>query len=230
MPHAAPYFSSATFDFLRQLRQNNNRPWFHAHKPDYEALVREPALALITDLQPVLAKISSHMVAMPKKVGGSLFQVARDARKKPSEPYKPWIGLRFYHAQRNQVHAPSFFVHIDPETNNSFMGGGLWRPEPPTLKRLRNFLDENPRSWQTATASKALQRYEDDGEWLTRVPRGYPANHPLEADLRRKSFVWTRPLPLVQAESAELPRILGKTFREVAPVMDYLCAALDLPF
>lgn len=110
------------------------------------------------------------------------------------------------------------------------MGGGLWRPEPPTLKRLRQFMNDNPRSWQAAVATPALKGYESNGEWLTQMPRGYPADHALAEDLKRKSFIWSRHLSHNQALSGNLVNEIGKTFQDVAPVVDYLCAALDLPF
>jgi uncharacterized protein (TIGR02453 family) len=226
-----PYFTPATFAFLRQLAQHNTHAWFRAHKAEYEARVREPALRLIADLQAPLAQISPHLVAAPRKVGGSLFRVMRDTRRPhPEGPYKPWIGLRFYHQQKNEVHAPSFFVHLSPEGQGSFMGGGLWRPEPAVLKRIRAFLDANPRSWQAATFRPVLANYAEDTDRLTQMPRGYPADHPLAEDLRRRSFVWTRGVSPEQALSADLPDTLIGAFTEVAPIVDYLCAALDLPF
>lgn len=99
---SAPYFSPKTFEFLSQLQRHNNADWFHAHKESYENLIRQPALRLIEDLQPKLTKVSPHMTARASKQGGSLFRVLRDTRRKhPGGPYKPWIGLRFYHEDRN---------------------------------------------------------------------------------------------------------------------------------
>ena len=54
------YFTPATFRFLRALDRHNSREWFAAHKDDYERHVREPFLALITDMQAPLSKISAH--------------------------------------------------------------------------------------------------------------------------------------------------------------------------
>jgi uncharacterized protein (TIGR02453 family) len=227
----SPYFTPKTFAFLRDLRAHNNHAWFREHKDAYEEYVREPALRLIGDLQAPLAKVSGHMVALPKKQGGSLFRVMKDTRREHIDgPYKPWVGLRFFHAQHNDVHAPSYFVHIGVDEEASFMGGGLWRPESPTLKRLRQFIDENPTSWKAAIASKSLKTYEQDTNRLTQMPRGYPPNHALAEELKRRSFVWTRPISHNEALSAELPQVIGRTFKDVAPVVDYLCAALDLPF
>jgi uncharacterized protein (TIGR02453 family) len=225
----ASYFDAATVRFLEQLTRHNNHEWFRTHKAAYEEHVREPAQRLIIDLQVPLARVSPYFRADPRKVGGSLFRVMRDTRKKhPEGPYKPWIGLRFSHAQKNEVHAPSYYVHLSPDLTNAFVCGGIWKPEPPTLKKIRAFLDNNPNAWRQALASPKMKRYADDSEWLKSNPRGYPSDHPLIADLRRTSFVWTRPLHTFL--SADLKQDIAHAFRDLAPVVDYLCAALDLPF
>ena len=36
-----PYFTPATFRFLRALARNNSREWFNAHRDDYEAHLRD---------------------------------------------------------------------------------------------------------------------------------------------------------------------------------------------
>ncbi|HRO88595.1 MAG TPA: DUF2461 family protein, partial [Chiayiivirga sp.] len=52
---ADDYFSARSLRFLRRLAANNARPWFQAHRADYETHVREPFLRLVGDLQPALA-------------------------------------------------------------------------------------------------------------------------------------------------------------------------------
>jgi len=71
-----PYFTPATFRFLRALKRNNRREWFHAHKDEYESVVRGPALRLITDLAEPLRTVSPMLVANPRTVGGSLFRMS----------------------------------------------------------------------------------------------------------------------------------------------------------
>lgn len=86
---ATTYFSPATFRFLRDLKANNNRPWFNENKPRYDKVLRQPFLQLIADLQAPLAKISSHFVADPRTQGGSLFRIYRDTRfANDKTPYK----------------------------------------------------------------------------------------------------------------------------------------------
>ncbi len=224
------YFSPATFRFLRALARHNNRPWFKAHQDDYEAHVRGPYLQLIADLQAPLAKISPHYRADPRKVGGSLFRIQRDTRFSGDKaPYKTWAGARFFHERSRQMPAPSFYLHIAP--GDCFVGAGIWHPEPDTLKKIRAFIADNPAAWKRAVHGKAFRdRYEFWGESLTRAPQGFPPDHPLIEDLKRKNQAAGTGFDDALACSPKLFPFVVENFRRLAPLVDYLCAALDLEF
>jgi uncharacterized protein (TIGR02453 family) len=225
------YFSSKTFDFLTALAANNSRDWFHDHKADYEANLRQPFLRLIADLQPDMAAVSGHFRSDPKPVGGSLFRIHRDTRFSGNKtPYKTWAGARLFHERARQVPAPSFYLHIQP--GNCFVGAGLWHPETATLRRVRDFIVENPSAWQKAAHDPIFRRrYRlDDSEMLVRPPRGYPADHPLIDDLRHKNFVALRSIDDAIVTGPRLRPTLAKDLAGLAPLVDYLCAALELDF
>ena len=224
------YFSPATFKFLRDLARNNNREWFAANKPRYEDVLRQPYLRLITDLQTPLAKISAHYRADPRAQGGSLFRIHRDTRfANDKTPYKTWAGARFGHERRREIEAPSFYMHLQP--GDCFAGGGIWHPESSTLKKIREFLADNPAAWKKAVHAKAFrERFEFWGERLTRPPRGYDPALELIEDIKLKNFAAGRNFPEALAYSDELLSTLVDTFKRVAPMIDYLCAALDLEF
>ncbi len=239
----ATYFTAQTFKFQRALGKNNNRAWFAAHKDDYEQHLRQPFLRLIADLQAPLAAISPHFRADPKPVGGSLFRIHRDTRfSSDKTPYKVWAGARLYHErikiasteatlQRHSagIEAPSFYIHIYP--GDCFLGGGLWHPEPATQRRIRNFIVENPETWKKAVRSAAFKRrYELHDEKLSRPPRGYPADHELIEDLKRKNFVAMAALDDATVTGPRLLKAVSDGLRGCAPLIDYLCASLDLEF
>ena len=228
MPHA--YFSPATFRFLRSLARHNNRTWFKAHQPGYEAHVREPFLQLIADLAAPIGKLSRHYHADPRKVGGSLFRVQRDTRfSHNKEPYKPWAGARMFHERRREIAAPSFYLHIAP--GDCFVGAGLWHPENHTLRNIRNFIVDNPAAWKRAAHSRAFrEHYEFWGESLSRAPQGFPPDHPLLEDLKRKSFAAGVGFDEALACSPKLLPFAVDHFKRLAPLVDYLCAAQNLEF
>lgn len=224
------YFSKATFKFLRDLAANNNRAWFTANKSRYEDVLRQPFLRLISDLQAPLAKISTHYLADPRPQGGSLFRIYRDTRfAHDKTPYKTWSGARFAHERRREIESPSFYVHIQPR--NCFAGGGIWHPEPATLKKFRDFLADNPAAWKKATHTKAFrERFEFQGESLKRAPRGFDPEHELIDDIKRRNFAAGRGFADAIACSTELRPLLIDTFKRSAPMIDYLCAAVGLEF
>jgi uncharacterized protein (TIGR02453 family) len=224
------YFSNATFDFLRQLAANNNRAWFAEHKDTYLTAVRDPFLQLIAEIAPEVQKISPHYQADPKPMGGSLFRIYRDARfSSDKSPYKNWAGARIAHVRRKQTAAPSFYLHVAPD--DCFVGGGIWQPEPPTLRKIRDFLVENPASWIKATRSGAFSKQlQLGGSSLVRPPRGFDPEHALIADVKRKDFVCFASLSETQICSKQLKTQVLNAFKAAAPMVDYLCAALDLEF
>jgi uncharacterized protein (TIGR02453 family) len=227
---ATQYFTAATFKFQRDLAKNNNRTWFAANKARYEDVLRDPFLRLIGDMQAPLAKISRHYRADPRPSGGSLFRIYRDTRfRNDKTPYKTWAGARFGHERRREIEAPSFYLHI--QQRDCFAGGGLWHPEPATLKKIREFLSENPAAWKKAVRGKAFaDRFEFWGEALTRPPRGFDPQHELIEDIKRRNFAAGAAIPDAIALSDELLPTVVDTFKRIAPMIDYLCASLDLEF
>ncbi len=226
----AIYFTQATFRFLSQLARHNNRTWFKSNQSRYERDVREPFLDLITDLQPHLAEISPHFRADPRKLGGSLFRIQRDTRFSSNKtPYKTWAGARLYHARHRERPAPSFYVHLEP--GGCFVGAGLWHPEPSTLKQIRAFIADNPAAWNQAVHRKPFAAtYAFWGDRLKRAPQGYLPDHPLIEDLKLKSYAAGCGLPDSSVLEPGLARDVGIHLRRLAPLVDYLCAALDLEF
>lgn len=224
------YFTDKTFKFFRALSLNNSRPWFLEHKQEYENCVRGPFQKLITDLQPALLAISPHYRADPKSVGGSLFRLQRDTRfSNDKTPYKTWAGARFFHVRHKQIEAPSFYLHIQPE--HCFIGAGLWHPMPETQRKIRQFIFDNPGAWKEATHAPTFRRkFVMEGDTLTRPPRGYPTDHELIEDIKRKDFVATMALDDTVVLGSRLHKTVSDQFVALSPLVDYLCAALDLEF
>jgi len=225
------YFTAASFKFLRGLARHNEKAWFEAHRAEYEAHVRQPFLRLIADLQPAVEGISAHYRADPRGVGGSLFRIHRDARfSNDKSPYKTWQGARFFHARRREVPAPSFYLHLQP--GESFVGAGLWHPETPTQRKVRQFIVDNPGSWKKAAHDARLRRRFDleQSEKLVRAPRGFPDDFGFIDDLKHRNWVLWRPLDDATMTGPRLRQTVAADLATLGPFVDYLCAALDLEF
>ena len=224
------YFTRDTLDFLHRLSANNEREWFNAHKSRYEAQVRTPALRFIEDMGPLLQMISPRFQAMPKKVGGSLMRVHRDTRfSKDKTPYKTNIGIQFRHDAGRDVHAPGYYLHVEP--GNFFIGVGIWRPDSRTLAKIRDAIVEKPDKWRAARHESEFASYFTlGGESLKNAPRGYDRDHPLLEDLKRKDFIGIVSLDEETVLSKELLEKTVAYYEQATPYMRFLCQAIEVGF
>lgn len=223
---AGRYFSQGTFDYLEDLKRNNDRAWFAANKGRYDEVVRIPALRFIEDFGPELRTISPHFLATPR----SLFRIHRDVRfSKDKRPYKTAAGIHFRHERRRSAHAPGYYLHIEP--GEVFLGLGIWRPDAQALRSIREHLVERPEAWRKASGSKAFRSgFELAGDRLSRPPRGFDRDHPLVEDLKWKDYIAVRGLNEELVTSDTLPRELAKILKAGSPFMGFLCQALGVPF
>ena len=219
-------FRPEFFGFLVELALNNNREWFHDNKDFYERAVKRPLLEFIEDFSRELAKLSTHFVADAR----SMFRIYRDVRfSKDKRPYKTHAAAHFRHEASKDVHAPGFYLHMEP--GSVFVGGGVWRPGPEELRAIRTYLARNPSQWrQVVDAPHFKKRCELHGESLTRSPRGFDPEHPLADDIRRKDFIAMVQLKDQTVTSADFVSQVADACRVVAPLNSLICAALGLPY
>lgn len=226
----AEFFTAETLGFLRDLAAHNERPWFEANKHRYERHVLEPAFAFIEAMAPPLHGISRHFVASKRRIGGSLMRVYRDTRfARDKTPFKTNIGIQFRHERVKHVHAPGFYVHIEP--GNCFLGAGIWHPEPKTLAAIRREIVEHPELWASARGGAAFRRdFELAGRQLAKSPRGFPRDAPHADDLRRQDFIAACTLSDSAVLREDFRAHAAGRFEATAPFVEFLCGALDLAF
>ena len=224
------YFTQDTLRFLEEIATNNKREWFEQHKQDYEVTVRTPALDFITDMADELALISPHFLAIPKKVGGSLMRIHRDTRfGKDKRPYKTNIGIQFRHEMGKDVHAPGYYLHVEP--GECFIGVGIWRPDANALGKIRDAIVDDSDDWIAVSRDKTFKKtFTFTGESLVNAPRGYPKDHPQLEDLKRKDFIALSEVSEKRVTSSNLKPFVIDKFNAATPYMQFLCKALELRF
>ncbi len=225
-----PGFDIELLHFLDELGHNNNRDWFAKNKDRYEHAVREPALAFIEAMAVPLKKASPHFQAIAKKTGGSLMRIYRDTRfGNDKTPYKTNVGIHFRHEVGKDVHAPGFYLHIEPES--VFFGAGIWRPDSPTLASIRNAIDSFPPKWKRARDAKAFREtFELQGDSLKRPPRGYDADHRFIEDLRRKDFIGVMEMSVDSLFDPSIISDVEQGMKNAKPFMRFLCDAIHVDF
>jgi uncharacterized protein (TIGR02453 family) len=221
---AQPHFTPRLFKFLRQLKRNNSRDWFQANKERYIADVQQPMLRFIADFAGPLAKISKQFDADPRPVGGSMFRIHRDVRfSRDKSPYKTHVSAHFRHkATSKDVHGPGFYFHLEP--GEVFIGGGLWLPEPPTLKKIRDTIAWDEAGWRKVR--RAVREIE--GDQLTRPPQGYDPAHPFIDDIKRKSYYASVSFSEAEACALGFLEQCASACRSVRPMVAFLTEAVEL--
>lgn len=223
MPDSA-FFEPDLFDFLRQLKRNNNREWFAKNKTRYEQVVVAPAMSFISSFAPHLAKLSPHFVADARPTRGSLFRIYRDTRfSQDGLPYKTHVGMRFMHESGKDVHAPIFYLHFEP--TGCFVAAGVWHPDNRTLTKIRTAIVSQPQQWR-----KVAAKYEFEGGSLTRPPKGFDPNHACIEDLKRKDFIASVELTKEQVCSPKLMRDFVAACRSMSPLVEFTTTAMGLKF
>jgi len=223
-------FGPATLGYLAELRENNDRDWFKANKTRYDDCVLEPALDFIVAIGDRLPTLSKHLLATPKRSGGSLMRVYRDTRfSKDKTPYKTNIGIQFRHEQARDVHAPGLYFHLD--NDECFLGVGMWHPDRDALAAVRSAIVDNGAGWKRVRDAITFREvFELDGASLKRPPRGFPADHRYVADLMRRDFIGIHRMPPERAGSQALTDEVFAMFAAGKGFMRFLCRALELPF
>jgi len=223
-------FEPTIFEFLEELADHNNRPWFQENKWRYEREVLEPCQAFIRAFAPRLRKISAYFVASDRRVGGSLMRVYRDTRfAKDKTPYKTNVGIQFRHELGRDVHAPGFYVHIAPD--ECFLAMGVWRPDPESLQQIREAIVERADRWRRARDDKKFRKhYTLEGDSLKTPPRGFPADHPLVEDLKRTDFVALEELSEQDVLDEGFLDNAAGSFAAGRGFVRFLCDALKVPF
>ena len=100
--------------FLTELADNNNRPWFIMNKPRYDIL-REEFLAVVTGLIAELARFDRQVAACnPKK---AMFRINRDIRfSNDKRPYKTRFSAGITPLDLRRPSAgggPTYYFHIE---------------------------------------------------------------------------------------------------------------------
>jgi len=215
---------------MKDLAKNNKREWFLANKERYEREVKLPLMGFIADFAPRLNKISPHFLADPRPTGGSMFRIYRDTRfSNDKRPYKTHAAAQFRHVSGKDVHAPGFYLHLEP--GNVFAGIGLWHPDGGTARAVRDAIVEHPANWKRAIGGKTFkQQFEVGGDSLKRPPRGYDAEHPLIEYLKFKDFVAFTKFTERDACGADFLSKYATAMRTAKPMMEFLTKAVGLAF
>jgi len=213
-------FTPKTLSFLRSLKRNNNRDWFRARRDQYETHVRGPMIAVVERLADDFRSFAPELIASPKL---SLFRIYRDTRfSGDKKPLKTHAAAVFRTRELPRPQGAGLYFEIAPGW--VWIGGGMWRPEPPELVKIREHIAETWPEMQSLTRTAAFRRRFEElsGDTMTRVPRGYRSDHPAADYLKYRQFYGGAEFPASLAHSREFYPTLLATFKALMPLVRFL--------
>ncbi len=213
----------STIKFLKDIKKNNNKPWFEKNRSVYEN-----AKADFTNfIQQVIDKHGKNDVSIQNIAAKDcLFRINRDVRfAKDKSPYKSNFGASINKSGRKSEHSAGYYFQVQP--NRNFAGGGIWMPEPGELKKVRQEIDYNFADFKKIVSSKKFKSvYGDldrsDDFLLKRVPKGYEPDNPAAEYLKLKSFVAISFFSDADLTSKDLVKKTVTAFEALQPLIEFV--------
>lgn len=212
--------------YLLDLRENNNREWYHAHKADYQKANTE----FETLLQNLILKIgetdASILHNQPKDL---TFKLVRDTRfSHDKTPYNP--AFRAHISAKGKLPVPvGYYIMLKPD-NQSFLGGGLFADMfKDATNRIREYIAGHCEEWEQIIKNPEFQEYfQVKGTSLKNVPGNYDRQHPQAEFLKLKS--WYVEYFVSDSAIQDADSFLDHAvhiFQRMKPFNDYLNRALE---
>jgi len=217
----------ATIKFLKDLKKNNSKPWFDANRMKYEDAKKDFA----EFIQSVIDKHSKKDGSIKDlKAKDCMFRINRDIRfAKDKSPYKTNFGASINRGGKKSLFA-GYYFHLEP--GESFVGGGIWMPMPPELKKVRQEIDYNLDEFKKIiTAKKFKSVYGElskgDDISLSKVPQGFEKDNPASDYLKLKSFLAMKTLKETDLASKDLIKMVIEAFDALQPLVEFINKAIE---
>jgi len=212
-------FTPKTLSFLRSLKRNNKREWFHERRDQYELHCKQPMLELIERLANDMRSFAPEMLVDPKV---SMLRQFRDTRfSEDKTPLKSHIAATIPNRALGKMNGAGLYFEIAPGW--VWIGGGLWRPDASQLQLVRDHIVADKKRMDAIVKAPKFKKLGGlQGDRLTRLPRGYAKDHPAADYLQYKQFMAFREEPAAFATSKDFYKQLRDTLQTVMPLVQFL--------
>lgn len=225
-PYSAVCKMEKTLEFLKKIKNNNNRDWFEANKTKYIAAKEE--------FEAVVDKIIKGVVKFDKAISPDMrgkdctFRIYKDVRfSKDKTPYKNNMGASISPGGKKSLLA-GYYLHVEPGA--AFLAGGVYLPEPVMLNAIRQEIDYNPEPFFKILKSASFKKYfnglDEEGK-LKSAPKGFDKEHPHIEILKNKNFLVSTALSDKQILSRNFAEEVVAGFKAMHPLLVYLRHATE---
>ena len=206
-----------TLDFFKQIEENNNKVWFENNRPIYEN-AKANYLEFMGDLIPKIKQIDQIVEKDLKKYASRIHRDVRFSKNK--SPYKNNISS-LIERELDYKKCP-FYIHIQP--NGSFMGAGVYQPDPALLKRVRQEIDYNSSELHKIIGKQSFKDMfgKITGDSLVRPPKDYDENNPNIELLKLKFYIVRKDFSDEEVMSPDFVDNLAKMYREALPFLEFM--------
>ena len=209
------------FNFLKTLKQNNNKEWFDANKQAYLDSKAELE-AFVDELIRGISKFDKG-ISTDTKAKDCVFRIYKDVRfSKDKTPYKTNMGASINPGGKKSLKA-GYYFHCEP--GNSFIAGGMYMPEPEYLQAIRQEIDYNPDPLMKIFKSASFKKYYNglsDEEKLKNPPKGFDKEHPNIELLKNKHFIVLHQFHDKQVMDKNFAKEAIAGFKAMHPFLEYL--------
>jgi uncharacterized protein (TIGR02453 family) len=212
--------------FLKDLKKNNNKPWFDKNRDKYEN-ARMDFHTFLQELIPAIASFDKPIGDLSVKE--CVFRINRDIRfSKDKTPYKSNMA-GYFNKGGKKSNGAGYYVHIEP--GRSFAAGGMWQPLPADLAKIRQEIDYNFDAWKKINAGSSFKKMFVNGisseDILTRPPKGYDEKNPAIEFLKMKNYIVSRSFTDAEVQDKNFVKEAAKTFQAMKPLIDFLNTAIE---
>lgn len=211
------------YNFLKELKSNNNRDWFHANKEKYNYAKHEFE-NLVNSFIIEIAKFDNNIRNILAK--DCIFRIFKDVRfSKDKTPYKPNFGAYIVKGGKKSGFA-GYYIHIEPD--KSFLGGGVYMPQSAELKSIRQEIFENVDDFKQIITNRSFNKYFSEiyGEKLKNPPRGFNKEFPDIELLKFKSFTVIHELSNEEIHGELFIKKSIEIFKLMKPFNDFINHAI----
>lgn len=222
----AQYYMHELFSFFEQLRANNNRPWFAAHKSQYQELHN----AWLEDIGIMMAAMAQWEPWIanqtPKQCA---YRIYRDTRFSPDKtPFKLNFSAAFAPGGKSDMHA-GYYIETGLRPNFSGLYGGLYCPDSTILKKMRHAIVDNIEEFEQIIHNPELEKEFPGwiGERLKTIPKGWPKDHPQAHLLQLKDYGKAHLCGNSFFLDPAWPHRSAHLFELLKPLIDFLNYSID---
>ena len=204
-----PYFSNETLRFLTELKENNNRDWFHTNKKTYEKFVKEPFKQFVEELIFVIQDFDADLATSAKN---AIFRIHRDIRfSKDKSPYKTHVSASINSGARAEKNLPGYYIQLSGD--NIFLGGGVHFVDKYGTQALREHIRDELEEFNSLILDKEFKDKfgELTGDKNKRIPKEFQEVYEKQPLVANKNFFYSTNIPSSLMRSEE--RRVGKECR-----------------